>query len=59
MIEYEIVIDGKKTKIYIHPQGTTTMNWRAPATLGERLRFEKWASERALERALELEKKKK
>ncbi len=37
----EITNEGKKMKVRIRTQGTTTMNWKPPATLGESLRFAK------------------
>lgn len=51
MIEHEIVVDGKKTKVRIRTQGTSTMNGKPPMTLGERLR--------AAKRLVELEEGKK
>ena len=45
MIEHEITVDGKKTKVLIRTQGTSTMKWKHPMTPGERLR----AAKRALE----------
>lgn len=47
----EITVEGKKMKVRIRTQGTSTMNWKPPMTLGERLR--------AAKRLVELEEGKK